>query len=1136
MRLISTLTHAKAGQFRETDAGVSGGEQLGRKCVNIPAKRMQALRGLLLCGASVISAGIIAGPALAADEGTETVVVTGIRASLGSSQQIKQNSDTFVDSITAEDIGALPDQSVTETLARVPGVSINRFAATVDPDHFSAEGSGVVIQGLTYTKSTLNGRDTFTANNGRALSFADVPPELLVGVDVYKNQSAEMVEGGIAGTVNLRTRVPFDAPGLLVAGSLAANYADFRHKWQPNISALVSNRWNTKIGEFGLLLEAVDSKLDVRSDGDQASNFACRTNLGDAITACPGGGMGVWFPRGAAFRRQDFNRDRRGAGAAAQWQSSDGTMVGTIQYLRSESRDQMDEHAIEIATDNVTSNGDSRPVTGTTFSFDSQGVFSKGVITGNTGWTDDTTFGGGGACGTSRDCDPRTPPTGLQSNNIKRNWDQHYVTNDLGGNFKWTPNETLAFNVDFDHVYSSVNIIDNGIWGSTDQNVSLDISGNYPVINMLPPSPDGNIANQPWCTTYGAPGQPPVANPSRCTTYLENGTAGFSDPAYNYWRSAMDHIERSRGTEDAARFDVDYHFNDGGWLQLARAGVRWASRVQTTRFSTYNWGVLSEQWGSGGPVWMSDPLPGVPQVGGYPAPAGSGPTSIPNVAPFAFTNFFRGAVPVPTGTQPRLFYTGNPAENYQAYSNFGLLVGDTWRPRYGTNPCSAAPGLVGAGGFQPQNWVPLAMRCGAIPGTPFLPGEINPVSEISEEAYFMLKFGHEVFDGHTLSGNIGVRYFNVSHRSSGTVAFNSVKLPTDADCNPPSPPPGFIPQSFCGLSDADKATYRQFLAGAGTTQQQHFTYDYFLPSLNLRFDLNDEMLLRFAASQAVSLPDVGFTRFFLTLSQLPDLPPTTPGGIPGFGGWAATAGNPFLKPIRSNMFDLSYEWYFAKVGSLTAAVFWKELKGVITNGTRLTPFTNNGATVPIELTAPFNATKDGTAYGFEIAYQRFFDFLPDPFDGLGVNVNYAYINSKGVPQNTLSNTDPNVAAGNIANVDTSKLPLQGLSNHNINAELIYEKGPFSARIAYNWRSKFLLTPRDVIVPFAPIMNAADGQLDGSFFYNITDQLKAGVEAVNLLNDVVETDQVLAVTPHLLTAPRSFFVTDRRVTFTLRFQY
>ncbi|MBW8910975.1 MAG: TonB-dependent receptor plug domain-containing protein, partial [Sphingomonas sp.] len=142
------------------------------------------------------------------------IVVTGIRASLANAQNIKKNSDTVVDAITAQDIGALPDRSVTEALQRVPGVSISRFAGANDPDHFSVEGSGVVIRGLNFVRSEFNGRDAFSAGvGGQSLNFADVPAELLGSVEVYKNVTAASIEGGLAGTVNLNTRKPFDNKG-----------------------------------------------------------------------------------------------------------------------------------------------------------------------------------------------------------------------------------------------------------------------------------------------------------------------------------------------------------------------------------------------------------------------------------------------------------------------------------------------------------------------------------------------------------------------------------------------------------------------------------------------------------------------------------------------------------------------------------------------------------------------------------------------------------------------------------------------------------------------------------------------------------------------------------------------------------
>jgi len=421
-------------------------------------------------GASALALGamLVAAPALAqtkpADEVStvDEVVVTSIRQSLKSSQQLKQSSEIIGDSITAEDIGALPDRSVTEALQRIPGVAINRFAAGVDPDHFSTEGSGVVVRGLNFVRSELNGRDTFSANNGRALSFADVPSELMGGVDVFKSPSADMIEGGISGTVNLRTRLPFDSNKRLMSVSAEASYGDFVKKWAPTLTALYSDQWDTEAGTFGLLLSVVNSKLWTRADGTQVSNFGCRTGFTSAQTAnpqavdCPQGGKGVWFPRGAAFRSTETERERTGYAAAGQWRSNDDTMLATFQYLRSESTQSWTEHAMEIATDNVTSNGDSRPIDGTTFGVDSDGIFTNGIITGTTGWRDD-----------QNGSDPRTPTYGLQSNNISRSVEQKYVTSDYGFNFKWTPNDRWGVAFDYQHVDSTVDNLDVGIWGSS---------------------------------------------------------------------------------------------------------------------------------------------------------------------------------------------------------------------------------------------------------------------------------------------------------------------------------------------------------------------------------------------------------------------------------------------------------------------------------------------------------------------------------------------------------------------------------------------------------------------------------------------------------------------------------------------
>uniref|UniRef100_B0T4M0 TonB-dependent receptor n=1 Tax=Caulobacter sp. (strain K31) TaxID=366602 RepID=B0T4M0_CAUSK len=1072
------------------------------------ARARSTYNSRLRYGVSALALGavLIGAPALAQTKPTDDaqtvdeVIVTSIRQSLKSSQQLKQSSEIIGDSITAEDIGALPDRSVTEALQRIPGVAINRFAAGVDPDHFSAEGSGVVVRGLNFVRSELNGRDTFSANNGRALSFADVPSELMGGVDVFKSPSADMIEGGISGTVNLRTRLPFDSKKRLLSLSAEESYGDFVKKWAPTYSALYSDQWDTEAGTFGLLLSAVDSKLWTRSDGTQVSNFGCRTNFTSAQTAnpqavtCPQGGKGVWFPRGAAFRSTETERERIGYAAAGQWRSNDDTMLATFQYLRSESQQSWTEHAMEIATDNVLAAGDSRPIDGTTFGVDSNGIFTNGIITGPQGWRDD-----------QNSADPRTPSFGLQSNNISRSVEQKYVTSDYGFNFKWTPTDRIGVAFDYQHVDSTVDNLDVGIWGSSFQNLDLKLNGSdMPVFSFIPPASGASI---PQCS-------PPSGS---CSTYLRAPYDHFQNPHNSFWRSAMDHIEQSEGKEDAAKIDVDYRFaDDSSWLDSARVGVRWAERDQTTRFSTYNWGVLSEIWGGGGPVWFDDP------VNGNPATAG-GETSVARTELYPFTDFMRGQVPAPTGLDARPFYLGNTATDYAGLQAFALKIGDEWRPR------------VAAGSTCPQNWVPLAQRCNTVAGTPFLPGEINPINEKTKSAYAMLRFKHE-FDGDVkVTGNIGLRYTSTTRDATGFLTFPNTVPATDASCDlsftnwqaQPDPKDPFVPSAFCALSPTARQSVRNFNNGATVAQSAHAKFTYWLPSVNLKVALSDGWQLRFAASKTITPPEVGLTRNYYDVK----LDTNSTGIINGVVGGNTTVGNPYLKPTQSINIDGSAEWYFAPVGSVTLALFWKELTDVATNTTARIPFTNNGSTFAVAVTTPGNSDVKAHVKGFEIAYQQFYDFLPKPFDGFGINANYAYIDSKGVPQSTLSATDPDVGAGRVSTVDTGLLPLQGLSKHNVNFAAIYEKGPISARLAYNWRSDFLLTVRDVIVPFAPIMNEATGQLDGSLFYTINPKVKIGVQGVNLTNEVIKTTQVL--NNDLLKAGRSWFMSDRRYTFVLR---
>jgi TonB-dependent receptor len=139
-----------------------------------------------------------------------TVIVTGQRAALKSARDLKQDANQIVDSIQATDIGKLPDVNTVESLQRVAGVQIQRRYGEGGTDYDHRTEPAITIRGITQVRNLIDGRDFFTANGGRAPDLEGLPSELMAGVDVYKNAASNLIEGGIGGVVNIRTRLPFD--------------------------------------------------------------------------------------------------------------------------------------------------------------------------------------------------------------------------------------------------------------------------------------------------------------------------------------------------------------------------------------------------------------------------------------------------------------------------------------------------------------------------------------------------------------------------------------------------------------------------------------------------------------------------------------------------------------------------------------------------------------------------------------------------------------------------------------------------------------------------------------------------------------------------------------------------------------
>jgi TonB-dependent receptor len=288
--------------------------------------------------------------------------------------------------------------------------------------------------------------------------------------------------------------------------------------------------------------------------------------------------------------------------------------------------------------------------------------------------------------------------------------------------------------------------------------------------------------------------------------------------------------------------------------------------------------------------------------------------------------------------------------------------------------------------------------------------------------------------------------------------------------------------------------------------------------VNLKFGITPDLIFRLAASRDFARPGLADIRNYRTF------------GISSAGQIQVTSGNPFLKPITSDNFDATLEWYFAgnRLGSIVLDGFLKNIHNYVYNNTTPLDITSNGVTETVFVRHPDNYHGTGKVRGIELAYNQVYDFLPDMLNGLGLSANFTYLTSKGIPNSFLNGGSP----VNLSPVgQPGNLPLAQLSKYTINIQPFYEKGPISVRVAYNWRSKFLLTESDVIFPYFPIWNAATGTLDASVFYSITPELKIGIQAQNLTNEVTKTLQQYTLDGRL--APRSYFMNDRRYAFILR---
>ncbi len=262
------------------------------------------------------------------DQTADEIVVTGLRGSLSNAANLKRSSNQIQDSIVAEDIGKLPDTNIAELLQRIPGVQIAR--------NTRGEGNGYVVHGLKQVMTTVNGRQLFTVTN-RTATLLDFSADILSGLDVYKTATADQIEGGLGGLINVHMARPFDFDGFHIAATGAAAYSDFQNKISPRLSGVVSDRFETGAGEIGVLIGGQFER--VYSGGYQVSTnaYTNTTSLydrdGDGVfnTTPADTGDTVQIPSQVRPRYETGNRVRSTIYGAVQWApSSDLTIHADV--------------------------------------------------------------------------------------------------------------------------------------------------------------------------------------------------------------------------------------------------------------------------------------------------------------------------------------------------------------------------------------------------------------------------------------------------------------------------------------------------------------------------------------------------------------------------------------------------------------------------------------------------------------------------------------------------------------------------------------------------------------------------------------------------------------------------------------
>jgi TonB-dependent receptor len=920
----------------------------------------------------------------------EEVIVKGIRASQSAAIDIKRSSGNIVDSIVAEDIGKLPDVTITDSLQRVTGVQIKREAN---------EGTSLNVRGMPQVLTTLNGEQFLSPWNitDVGANYADIPAGMISGVNVYKSQSSAQIAGGISGVVDLKTISPLSLEDVFT-GNLRLQASQGKRS-DKEIQADGTTKDRDPDYDASIFLgykpsDRLAFTAAAFTSSTYNANYQIWQNLNLGFLDVPNGTPGDpddidgdgdlvndWYlvPDNYGATSSFVTREREGGSFSVEAELGDSfTLRGDVVYTR------MDQFERGVRTQfgatnavssyQVNNNVDPEFVQTAPSLFDTllPGSITRpgGQITyiDDSGQSQSRTLN---ALLVARVLSPEFQTTSYNNINrtaaINTNWQLDYTVND-------------KLSLQFRYIYAE----------AERQNRQANLQQGKPGwlwidVDLIP----GKDPIEPFNLTVDYRGEFPafnydmdVSNASQLELYQGIADGYDSDAELNVFRT-----------------DAKYVF-DSSLIESIDAGIRYGVREGSKTEFDYVTPTQRYPDDQRVPIALRNQLqPGNRVWQRYPD--------------WRFFDYMDESQAL---RDAGLYNNGFTAADTFVYSDFGPFTGFE----------------RGVSALNPADWDnPLEFMNRLYPGTRTVndPAYAYDVEEASPSVYTQINFGN-MDASLPFSGDLGLRVI----RTDRTVVRNVVPEVLDI---------------FNSIGGVD---YQQ-LAFVFDIETKKHSFTQTLPSLNINLFPGDDFVVRFGAATTTTrnnLDNVGsglslwytqcnkYDENGVPITILDSAGNQVQDTVTCVGG-GNDNGNIEIKPWEANVYNTSAEWYFADNAILGLGVFYIDVDTAVQQlqERRLFPDgdgIDRGNNANVWVTRNVKAS---SLSGVELGYKQPFTFLPWFLGSTGMEFNYTYSKSESNDEDVFGET----------------LPLQSNSEQQSNLILWYDDHGLNVRVAYNWRSK-----------------------------------------------------------------------------------